>query len=74
MHEFAITEVTFTLGALLRQNMTTMRLGALESARGRFTETLGGAPVGLHLRHLLYSYDAKPGSLINSETGVACAS
>jgi hypothetical protein len=53
MHELAITELAFTLGALLRQDMTTMRLGAFEFARGSFPKALGGATVSFHLRHLL---------------------
>src|SRR6056297_3882767 len=46
-----VTKMTLTLGALLRQDVVEVGLGTLVATLARAAETLGGAPVGLHLRH-----------------------
>jgi hypothetical protein len=46
-----VTQMTFTLGALLGEDMTTERLRSFKSARGSASETLGCATIGFHLRH-----------------------
>jgi len=49
------TQLAFTFGLLLRKNVIEMGLGTLEAALTRPAEALGGAPVGFHLRHFVYS-------------------
>jgi hypothetical protein len=55
MYQLAAAELTFTLGRFLRQDVTTVGLRMFVAARGRFPKALGGATVGLHLWHLVYS-------------------
>jgi hypothetical protein len=47
MHLGRRTQLTFTLAALFRQDMTKMRLAPLEATRARFLEALGRSAIGL---------------------------
>ena len=48
-------QMTLTLRLLFRKNMIEVGLGSLVATLARFTEALGCAPVGLHLRHFVVS-------------------
>lgn len=47
-----IAQLALSLGALLRQNVTTMRMIAFETAGRSTLEAFRCAAIGLHLRHI----------------------
>jgi hypothetical protein len=51
MQDARVPQMALTLGALFRQDVATVGMAALESARGRLPETLRRAPVGFHFWH-----------------------
>jgi hypothetical protein len=52
----AATQLALTFRTFLSENMTHMGLSALKTALTCPAETLSGAPVGLHLGHVISIY------------------
>src|ERR1051326_3577302 len=51
IHHDVLVEVAFALGVLRRQDVTRKRVSAFHLPRRSFLEALGGAGMGLQLRH-----------------------
>src|SRR5580765_4799556 len=51
VHAAAAAHVALPLGALLGEDMALVRAGPLDAAAAAHPEALGGAALGLHLRH-----------------------
>lgn len=56
MNHRTAAQLTLTLGTLLGQNMTQMRLRSFELARRSSLEALGSASIGFHFRHYNFQY------------------
>lgn len=51
LHNGSVVEVTFSLLALLGQDVTMIGMLSLQFAATRYLETLLGSGLGLHFRH-----------------------
>ncbi len=56
IHEGAVIEITFSLLALLGQDVAMISVLSLQMAAAGYLETLLGSGLGLHFRHFTISF------------------
>ena len=56
VHEGAVIEITFSLLALLGQDVAMISVLSLQMAAAGYLETLLGSGLGLHFRHFTISF------------------